>query len=710
MLLQSTSGKQRFMLALLLYFFSLSVIQLGAQNHAVVRTYNSLNGANENEAYQNLRSGDYSVMSTSTPNLGLSEGFQYLSFSVKAIASDVNTFCFIGNSTIDSIYLYQLDHGLNLIGFSGASVPFNKRGSSLSSFMFDLGIKNGESGEFLLKVKSSKQLICPVQVGLERDFVSMSVSQDNLMYVYLGIMIVLLLYNLFLAISTSDKSYFYYVFYLLTVGFVQVSLLGIGSKIFWPNSIWLSQHSVHLSGALSGIATTLFARDFIKTKLHTPWLDKILKGYLLIYVGVIALILNGSLLLSYNLINFCAAASLILLFAALKSAKSGERSAKFFVFAWTIFLVSVTAFVMKDYGLVPYNTMTIYALPLGSALEGILLSFALADKINKLKLEKEEADAQRIKTIESQNEMLEDKVHERTSELEDAKDKIQSQYDHLRLTQKQLVESEKLAGLGQMTAGIAHELNNPINFVQSNVGPLHRDIEDVVGLLHDYYQLPENPEPGDLRKLKEKYKEVDIDYVTKEIHQLLRGIEEGSKRTAEIVRGLRIFARADKDTLVPANVNECLNSTIVVMMSITKGQVTLDKHLDPELPYIECFPGKLNQVIANLLSNAVAATKLPGRTSMDRHVSITSCYDEKNVYISVKDNGVGMDQATVEKIFMPFFTTKAVGEGTGLGLSIAKSIIEDHGGQIVVKSDPGHGSEFLIHLPRIPKGFSRSAA
>jgi signal transduction histidine kinase len=698
------------MLALLFYFVSMSAIQLGAQNHAVVGTYNRLHAANENEAYRNLRSGDYSVMSTSTPNLGLSEGFQYLSFSVKAMASDVNTFCFIGNSTIDSIYLYQLDHGFNLIGFSGASVPFNKRGSSLSSFMFDLGIKNGESGEFLLKVKSSKQLICPVQIGHEKDFVSMSVSQDNLMYVYLGIMIVLLLYNLFLAISTSDKSYFYYVFYLLTVAFVQVSLLGIGSKIFWPNSIWLSQHSVHLSGALSGIATTLFARDFIKTKLHTPRLDKILKGYLLIYVGVIALILNGSLLLSYNLINFCAAASLILLFAALKSAKNGERSAKFFVFAWTIFLVSVTAFVMKDYGLLPYNTLTIYALPLGSALEGILLSFALADKINQLKLEKEEADAQRIKTIESQNEFLETKVHERTAQLEEAKDKIQSQYDHLRLTQKQLVESEKLAGLGQMTAGIAHELNNPINFVQSNVGPLHRDIDDVVNLLNDYYQLPENPTPDQISALRNKYKETDIDFVTKEIHQLLQGIEEGSKRTAEIVRGLRIFARADKDTLVPADINECLASTIVVMKSITKGQVTLDKTLDNEMPFIECFPGKLNQVIANLVSNAVAATKIPGRSAMDRHVNISSWHDEKNVYISVKDNGIGMNEEAISKIFMPFFTTKAVGEGTGLGLSIALSIVEDHGGHIEVKSTPDIGSEFIIHLPRIPKDYSRTAA
>jgi signal transduction histidine kinase len=681
-----------------------------AQSLVMISDFAQMQANSSKEAYDMAKSGNFIKLSTATPNLGLSDNFQYLKFTVSALNDEHHTFCHLSNSSIDSIFLYRISDGLELIGFTGSSLPYNERKTKLSSFMFDLGINQGESAEYLLKLKSSKQLICPVQIGLEKDIVTQSISQDGIMYLYLGVIIVLLLYNLFLAISTSDRSYYLYVFYLSTVGYVQISLLGIGSKLLWPNSLWLSQNSVHLSGALSGFATIAFVRDFIKTKQHTPRLDKFLKVYLLVYIFVIGLIINGSLVVSYNIINFCAASSLILLVAALMAARKGERSAKFFVIAWTIFLVSVTAFALKDYGILPYNTLTIYALPLGSAAEGILLSFALADKINQLKLEKEEADAMRIKAIESQNEMLEIKVHERTAELEEAKDKIQSQYDHLRLTQKQLVESEKLAGLGQMTAGIAHELNNPINFVQSNVGPLHRDIDDVVNLLQDYYQLPEQPSADDIQKLKNKYHEVDIDFVKKEIHQLLQGIEEGSKRTAEIVRGLRIFARADKDTLVPASVNECLNSTVVVMKSVTKGQVTLEKHLDPEMPYIECFPGKLNQVIANLVSNAVAATKMAGRTAADRHVSINSYHDDRNVYISVKDNGVGMDEATREKIFMPFFTTKAVGEGTGLGLSIAQSIVEDHGGHIEVKSAPGEGSEFIIHLPRIPKGFSRSAA
>ena len=324
--------------------------------------------------------------------------------------------------------------------------------------------------------------------------------------------------------------------------------------------------------------------------------------------------------------------------------------------------------------------------------------------------QKEEADAMRIKSIESQNEVLETKVQQRTAQLEEAKDYIQSQYDHLRMAQKQLVESEKMAGLGQMTAGIAHELNNPINFVNSNVGPLQRDIADVIAMLDEYRSLGPNATPQEIESMRQKCEELDIPFIRKEIDQLIKGIEEGSKRTAEIVKGLRIFARTDKDTLVSANINECILSTLVVMKGVTKGHVTLHKDLSASIPELDCYPGKLNQVIANLISNAIHATRIPGRSSEHRDVWITSEHDENFIRIKVKDNGCGIDMAEQEKIFVPFFTTKAVGEGTGLGLAIARGIMDEHHGNIEVQSQPGKGSEFILHLPRNRNQESRSAA
>jgi len=355
---------------------------------------------------------------------------------------------------------------------------------------------------------------------------------------------------------------------------------------------------------------------------------------------------------------------------------------------------------MKDFGVLPYNFWTVYSLPFGSAIEGILLSFALADKINLLRKEKEEADALHIKTIESQNELLETSVQQRTAQLEEAKNQIQSQYDDLRLTQKQLVDSEKFAGLGQMTAGIAHELNNPINFMTSNVAPLQRDIAEVLQMLEAYLSLGEDATPEDLHQLKKRCEEMDIDFLRKEINQLMHGITEGSKRTSEIVKGLRIFARTDKDALIPANINECINSTIVVMNGVTKGEVTIHRNLATDLPEVECFPGKLNQVIANLVSNAIYATRIPGRSIQQRNVWIQSEYDHEYIRISIKDDGCGIDQRELQKIFVPFYTTKAVGEGTGLGLAIARGIIEEHKGHIEVVSEPGKGTEFILHLPR----------
>jgi signal transduction histidine kinase len=516
------------------------------------------------------------------------------------------------------------------------------------------------------------------------------------------------IYNGFLAVSTKDLDYVYYIFYIFSVGLTQVVLFGYGDKYLWPNSSWLSQHCVYLLGALSGLGTIFFVIRFIKIAHYAPTIHKILKVYIALEVAAILLAVLGYFNASYNLINFNAATSLILLVAAIKAARQGFRSAKFFLLAWTIFLVSVTLYAFKDFGILPYNYFTVYALPFGSAIEGILLSFALADKINTFKKDKEDSQERMISVmkenqslIEQQNIKLEAMVHERTQDLERANDDLSATLNDLKMTQKQLLESEKLASLGQMTAGIAHEINNPINFVSSNIQPLKRDVSDILTLLDEYAQVSDLEQMREkLPTLQKRYKDLDIDYLKREIDMLLHGIEEGSRRTAEIVRGLRIFSRMDRDALVTASINECLGSTLVVMKSVTKGEVTLVREMQDDLPAIDCYPGKLNQVFMNIINNAVQATKLPGRTTADRQVTIKTFLREDNVCISVTDNGCGIPEDVRSKIFDPFFTTKGVGEGTGLGLSIAMGIINEHHGRIEVSSEPNKGTEFLIILPR----------
>jgi signal transduction histidine kinase len=653
------------------------------------------------------RSPNFQAIAHGAPNLGLSNDWQYVEFDYENSSNADELFCYIANSSIEHIELYRIGSALELIGVTGSTksnaIPFD----TPSGFGMQLPI---ESGRYMLRMHSSKQLIAPIYVGESSQIVGMAGKEDAIMFLYFGIIAVLFFYNLFLAIATRERGYSDYSFYILTIALTQAVLFGYGNTYLWAGNEWLGRNGVHIMGAVSGITTILFTRSFLRLKEYTPIIDKILQGYAVLYFIALALCFAGFGIESYNVINFCAASSILLIIASMKARKKGNRSAGFFLLSWSVFIVACTIFAMKDFGVLPYNFYTVYSLPFGSAIEGVLLSFALADKINVLRKQKEEADAQRIKTIESQNELLETKVHQRTAQLEEAKDYIQSQYDHLRMTQKQLVESEKLAGLGQMTAGIAHELNNPINFVNSNVGPLQRDIADILAMLDAYQALGNNATPEDIESLRTKCDELDIAFLRKEIAQLVQGIEEGSKRTAEIVKGLRIFARTDKDTLITANVNECILSTLVVMKGVTKGQVTVHRKLAGDIPEIECFPGKLNQVIANLVSNAIHATRIPGRNALQRNVWISSEHDSEFVRIRVKDDGCGIDSQELEKIFVPFFTTKAVGEGTGLGLAIARGIIEEHKGRIEVVSATGNGTEFILHLPRNRNQQTRSAA
>jgi signal transduction histidine kinase len=410
---------------------------------------------------------------------------------------------------------------------------------------------------------------------------------------------------------------------------------------------------------------------------------------------------------SYQLINLNASVSLLLVVASIYAIKRGNRQAKFFLIAWSFFLLGVTVFALKDFGILPFNAFTNFALPVGSVVEILLLSFALADRINVLKQEKELSQQQAFvamkeneRLVTEQNIQLEKKVHERTADLENRNTELHTAMNDLRMTQQQLVESEKLASIGQMTAGIAHEINNPINFVQSNVGPLKRDIDEILELLSQLAEIDENKDLLEqINHLKSQYVKLDVDYLKKEIEQLLHGIEDGSKRTAEIVKGLRVFSRMDKNELVSADINECLNSTLVVMKNMTKAEVTLNVELGENIPKIKCYPGKLSQVFMNLVTNAVQATRLPGRQPIDRVINVRSYLSDNKIYVEIQDNGTGIPIEIQSKIFEPFFTTKDVGEGTGLGLGIVAGIVGEHNGHLSFTSNVNEGTTFLITLP-----------
>ncbi len=276
--------------------------------------------------------------------------------------------------------------------------------------------------------------------------------------------------------------------------------------------------------------------------------------------------------------------------------------------------------------------------------------------------------------------------------LTNAYDDLNETHEQLKTTQTQLVAAEKMASLGQLTAGIAHEINNPVNFISGNLHPLRTDIEDLLELVDAYRKaVLEKGLETEMREVKEREEDLDIQYLKEEIEDLLVGIEEGANRTTEIVSGLRNFARLDNEEYKRFNLHQGLDSTLALLRSHLEGIEILRDYAD--VPEVECYPGKLNQVFMNILTNALQAMPSGGM------VNLTTRQAGDEVEICIRDTGMGMDEETLNRIFEPFFTTKDVGEGTGLGMSISHGIIRQHHGRIEASSQVGQGTEVRITLP-----------
>lgn len=269
--------------------------------------------------------------------------------------------------------------------------------------------------------------------------------------------------------------------------------------------------------------------------------------------------------------------------------------------------------------------------------------------------------------------------------------------ENLKLAQTQLVQSEKMASVGVLTAGIAHELNNPINFMSGNVYPLQKDLEEVFSLVEAYERIIRDKDLGrhfsELEIMKE---ELDFSYLVKEIQSLMQGIQEGAHRAVEIIKGLRSFSRLDDEAIQFYDIHEGIDSSLVLLQNQIKDkQIRVYKEYG-DFEGLECFPSQLNQVIMNILTNSLQAME-EGKGQL----FIQTVSSAIGIKIIIKDNGKGMSREVQEHMFEPFYTTKEVGKGSGLGLAISYGIIEKHHGNIDVISEPGHGTEFILSLPKV---------
>ena len=280
----------------------------------------------------------------------------------------------------------------------------------------------------------------------------------------------------------------------------------------------------------------------------------------------------------------------------------------------------------------------------------------------------------------------------RYSKSQKQKSVIQSTLSKLKDTQNKLVESEKMAALGVLTAGIAHEINNPVNFISNGLNILKNRFNQMAIMAEEFMDLSEDS--NDFKeKIKSLKKTISESELEEEIKDTLVFMDVGVKRTTDIIQGLSLYARSEKSELEKANIHKIIDSALVNLNNKFKGRIKIEKKYDNSIKKISCYPSQLNQVFINLLGNSMDAIPKKGTITID------TVFEGDTIAISIRDTGLGIKEDIKDKIYDPFFTTKGIGKGTGLGLSICQGIINNHKGTMTFSSKLNEGTEFVIKLP-----------
>jgi two-component system, NtrC family, sensor kinase len=534
----------------------------------------------------------------------------------------------------------------------------------------------------------------------------------------LGILIAMALYNLFIFFLVKDRLYLYYCLYILTTLWTMAHLSGLGLLI-WGDYPLITRF-VGVPFVL--LSAWLFTVRFLNLDKNMPRTYIAIKILCFLIACIIPIdFLNLQVMRGVAQQTLTPISTISMMLVGILSHFQGNKSAKYYVFAWSFFLVGgiITSFSYSNR--VPYTYFTSNAVLFGACIESILLAFALANRINIYRAESAKAQALAVQRLEEnerlvreQNRDLEEKVRERTTELE-------TSLDTLKATQTQLIQSEKLASLGELTAGIAHEIQNPLNFV-NNFAELSLDL--VKDLKDEMEKSPLTPEGGIIISSKDKGY---IDELFGDLTTNQEKINHHGKRASGIVKGMLEHSRASTGVRELTDINKLADEYLRISYRSFRakdkdfeGNFTTD--FERNLPKIEVIPQDMGRVLLNLINNAFyavnqrkQATHPPEGETYVPTVIVSTHYEAPpsgaggaQIIIRIKDNGIGMPENVRAKVFQPFFTTKTASSSTGLGLSLAYDIVtKGHSGTLEVEStvanpDKGGvegGSKFIITLP-----------
>ncbi|MBW4889464.1 sensor histidine kinase [Mucilaginibacter sp. HMF5004] len=651
-----------------------------------------------------LKNAGFKTWSSSLPSLKVSNPVIWLKLVLRNKTNQPYIPISINASVIECFDLYipgkSGEHPVHL------SVNNNNKQTLLpKANMINCTLMPDSARTIYLRIESNVPNSIPIEFSSAERYFERYSSKTITFGIFMGIVIIMMFYNLLLFFVVKENSYLYYVAYIIFLGVSQALTRNYGYSLVNPSLY--NNYLVPFSRIFFWLSILLFVTEFLQLRNQNKNIFKFTMGLAFLFATPILFIATNNFNFAYGLITVLVSLGCISLLAiGIYMYKKGYKPAKFFMLGWCLFLISVLVSVGRSKGYVPYNDFTADIVLITSTIELVIFSIALADKINFYRSQNIDSQSLALRIarenerlITEQNIMLESKVVERTRELLESNRSLTRLIENLKEAQFQLVETEKMASLGQLTAGIAHEINNPINFVKSNIKPLKLDMDEVFTLLDMYSSLEQAP----IEKAKYddiiKYKEnIDLNYIKTEITELLNGIEDGAARTAEIIQSLRAFSRTDEVELKLTDINKTILSTLVILRSSIPYYIEITPVLD-KLPMLNCYPGKISQVFMNIIQNGIQAIIEKEEHQKESILIVTKDYPE-NITIEITDTGVGMTEKVKQKIYDPFFTTKDVGEGTGLGLSIVFGIIEKHQGHIEVTSEPGKGASFLIMLPK----------
>ena len=622
-----------------------------------------------------------------TPNLGSTADAVWFRFVVSKEV-DKDFYLQIGSPFIDSIALYAVNGTqVQEVQLSGDNYIFSQRAVKVNTFLFPLSIPMGAKQTYFLCTKTMQPFFFPLRVGTLISFMEDTHKLDLIQGIYLGFMLLIILYNLFLYFSTKEKLYVYYVAYVVSITWFMSTVFQYVFEYLWPNTPIINQYAV-ASPALTMLTATLFTREFLHTSKLAPrlhWFSNIFIGWgAFVFALVFTPFKIPALMMAQAGIMLMA---IYFLITGITVYRKGYHPAKFYLAAWSFLIIGCIAAILETINVLPVMYY-INSMQIGSSIEVTLLSLALADRINIYKKQREEAQAKALSVIQEkslliqeQNIHLEQKVTERTRALKKS-------LDDLKDTQAQLIQSEKMASLGELTAGIAHEIQNPLNFV-NNFSELNREL---------LIELKEEIDLGNIAEVK---------VIANDLIENEGRINYHGKRADAIVKGMLQHSHSSSGVKEPTNINKLADEYLRLAYHGLRAKdksfdATMKTEYDESIDNINIIPQNIGRVILNLITNAfyaVTEKKKQNDIGYEPTVSVSTKRENDKIQVSVKDNGNGIPQRIVDKIYQPFFTTKPTGQGTGLGLSLAYDIIKAHGGEIKVETKEGEGTEFIILLP-----------